>query len=345
MHSAEYDFAHFLVIRTDRLGDMVMSLPLFASLKQAFPRARLSVLASRANADLARLCPQVDKVLVDTVGARDSNWKGTLGLAKRLRAWRPDVVLFGNVKHRLAVAAWLARVPIRVGIARRVYSILYTDRVPELTDQPHEHETNRTLRLLQPLGIAPVKDVPCLMPGDSQERASVGALLQVNGIDDSSRIVVVHPSNGGNAMNASSNWYATLADALGAAGFRVVLAGTAAEQQRCEAVMAAAQSKPVNLGGKLSIPQLLALYARSTVCIATSTGAAHLSAALGVPTIGLYAPLVKQARWLPRGPKVEVLRPEVGMICATCLGPKCAYFNCMNHISERAVVETIMRLL
>ena len=101
---------HFLVTRTDRLGDMVLSLPLFESIKHAFPNARLSVLASAANAEIARLCMHIDDVFVDTVEARDSKYKDTFGLVRRLRTWRPDMVLFANAKHRLAVAAWLARI-------------------------------------------------------------------------------------------------------------------------------------------------------------------------------------------------------------------------------------------
>ena len=94
----------------------------------------------------------------------------------------------------------------------------------------------------------------------------------------------------------------------------------------------------MDLTGRLSVAQLIALYARSATCIASSTGTAHLSAAVGAHTTGLYAPLEKQDRWLPRGEHVVVLRPDVGMICARCMGPGCGYFNCMEHVSVQAVV-------
>jgi ADP-heptose:LPS heptosyltransferase len=330
--------AHFLVTRTDRLGDMVLSLPLFESIKQTCPQARISVLASSANAAVAQLCPHVDKVLIDSVEARDSGWKGTLGLVRTMRAWRPDVVLFGNAKRRLALAAWLARIPVRIGSARRRYSILYTDRIPLLRGQPSGHEIDRTLRLLEPLDIAPATFTPRVPAGTDTNQEAVASLLHEHDISDDAAVAVVHPTNSGNALNASHRWYATLADALAKEGYRVVLTGTSAEQAHSEAVVTAARSTPVDLTGRLSVAQLIALYARSAACIASSTGTTHLSAAVGARTIGLYAPLEKQDRWLPRGEHVVVLRPDVGMICARCLGTKCGYFNCMEHVSVQAVV-------
>lgn len=330
--------AHILVVRTDRLGDMVLTLPLFQAVKQAFPHTHLSVLASQANADIARMCPNVDEVRVDTVEARESRYKDTLGLARRLRAWGPDVVLFGNAKQRLALAAWMARIPIRVGSIRRRYSVLYTHRIPLLPGQPYEHEVDRTLRLLQPLGITPITNVPRVPAVPEKTRSTVLALLHEHGIGDDAAIAVVHPGNSGNALTASAPWYASLADALVADGYDVVLTGTTAEQSQNSAVVDAAQNKLTDFTGKLSVAQLAALYTRSAVCIASSTGTTHLSAALDAPTIALYMPLVKQDQWLPRGQRVVVLQPDVGMTCAACLGPKCGYFNCMDHVSIDTVV-------
>ena len=334
---------HFLVTRTDRLGDMVLSLPLFESIKHAFPNARLSVLASAANAEIARLCMHIDDVFVDTVEARDSKYKDTFGLVRRLRTWRPDMVLFANAKHRLAIAAWLARIPRRIGSIRRRYSIFYTDRVRSLPEPPYEHEADRALRLLQPLGIEPATRVPQLVLKE-QHKALAVTLLNDLGVTTDQRIAALHPSNSGNALNAAPDWYGRVADELQAFGFRVVLTGTKNERTQTKAVMEAARSDLIDLTGRLSVTQLAALYTRCTVNIASSTGTAHLSAAVGTPTIGLYSPLVKQAVWLPRGKRIVVLRPEVGMSCQSCLGEKCRFFNCMDRISPQVVAESVNAL-
>lgn len=329
------DAVHVLVTRTDRLGDLILTAPLFDAVKQHFPRARVSVLASPANAGIAARLRGIDAVEVDDVEARHSGWRGTLTLAHRLRQLGIDIILFGNSKHRLALGAWLARIPVRIGSARRGYSILYTARVH---GRRFEHETDRMLRLLQPLGINATSGVAAQCTVTEQDRAAVAQLLTTRGLGPGQRLAVVHPGNSGNAMNASPAWYVTLADALHEAGYTVVLTGTAADHALTAHIAGAMQHSALDLSGDLTVGELGALLARSQLCIASSTGPTHLAAAVGTPTVGLYSPLADQERWLPRGVTVEVLRPGVGMTCPTCLGPRCAFFNCMDRIAPERVV-------
>lgn len=324
-----------MVTRTDRLGDLILTAPALEAVKQHFPRTRVSLLASPVNAQLAAAIPAIDAVEVDSVEARHSGWRGVLALARRLRQLHVDVILFANAKHRLAIAAWLARIPVRIGSARRGYSILYTTAVKAL---PFEHETDAALRLLQPLGIQTGSALPPRWQVADTDRSAVAEVLAARGVRPTDALAVLHTTNSGNAMTGSPAWYAGLGDALSAAGYVVVLTGTERDRPITTAIANAMRHRAVDLSGALTVGQLAALLARSSVCIGNSTGPTHLAAALGTPTVGLYSPLLKQQRWLPRGPAVRVLRPEVGMSCATCLGPRCVFFNCMDRIAPEQVV-------
>ncbi|MFI5395133.1 MAG: glycosyltransferase family 9 protein [Candidatus Binatia bacterium] len=330
-----------MVARTDRMGDMILTAPLFGAVKQHFPNARLSVLASRANAQIAALLPAIDAIEIDGIEARDSGWYGTVALARRLRRLKIDAILFANAKRRLAASAWLARIPMRVGSGRRWYSVLYTARLP---GRRYEHEIDWTLRLLQPLGVEAASVPPPRCPVAESDRRAVNELLTAEGVRAEAMIALVHPGNSGNALTASESWYARLGDELSAAGYMVVLTGIEGDRQLAARIAAEMRHKPVNLTGRLSVGQLAALCAQCAVCVGSSTGPTHLAAAVGAPTIGLYSPLVKQHRWLPRGPAVQVLRPEVGMSCPTCLGPRCPFFNCMNLIEHERVVAAARAL-
>lgn len=333
------DAIHFMVARTDRMGDVILTGPLFDAIKQHFPRARLSVLASSANAQIARLHPAVDAVEVDTVEARASGWSGTLVLARHLRRLQVDVILFANSKHRLALAAWLARIPVRIGAARRGYSFLYTFRVAAADAG---HETDRVLTLLEPFGIHAPATEPNWRVAEN-DRHSVRTQLTAAGVKAGSRLAAVHPSNSGNALTGSPEWYAALGDALVAAGYVVLLTGTEQDRPLTAAIGSRMRIQPIDLTGRLSVPELAALYACCAVCIGSSTGPTHLAAAVGAATIGLYAPLVTQARWLPRGTAVAILQPEVGMSCARCFGTRCRFFNCMDRIAPERVVRAAAR--
>ncbi len=337
---AQSDRVHVMVTRTDRMGDMILTAPLFEAVKRHFPNARLSALASAANVQMAALLAGIDAIEVDPVEARDSDWAGTLTLARRLRQLRIDVILFANSRHRLAVAAWLARIPIRIGHAGRGYSLLYTERVPR---GPVEHETDTTLRLLEPLGIRVTAAPAPHCTATDEDRQGILALLNAHGLRADARIAVLHASNSGNALHASPRWYAQLCDALTDAGYAVVLTGTAAERELIASIAAVA-GPLLDLSGRLTVGLLTALLQHSALCIGSSTGPTHLAAAVGTATVGLYAPLVKQQRWVPRGPRVTVLRPEVGMICASCLGQRCPHFNCMDLIGPERIIAAAARL-
>lgn len=322
------------------MGDMILTAPLFAALKQHFPRARLSVLASPANAQVAAHCPAVDAVVVDAVEARHSGWRGIIALSRRLRQLNIDVILFANAKHRMALAAWLARIPVRIGSARRGYSLLYSARVAAADTG---HETDRVLRLLEPLGVAPSIAQSHWRVADA-EACAVDGVLAAAQVPAGGRIAAIHPSNSGNALTGSPEWYAQLGDTLVSNGYAVVLTGTGEDRPLVRAILQRMRQPAFDLTGRFSIPELAALYARCAVCIASSTGPAHLAAVVGAPTIGLYAPLVQQERWVPRGPAVRILRPPIEMRCARCRGPRCEFFNCLNLIAPERIVAVAAEL-
>jgi ADP-heptose:LPS heptosyltransferase len=336
--------ARFLVTRTDRLGDMVLSGPLFDAIKHYFPNSCLLVLASQVNADIASMHPAVDEVITDPVEARHSGSSGTLSLARILRRLRPDVIMFANSKHRLAVAAFMARIPIRIGSARRRYSILYNVRIPCSADPGTEHETDATLGLLAALGIACERGVAPRFRVPEAYHRSLDALFARQSVKQKLPIAVVHASNSGNAMTASAQWHARLVDVLSASGYSVMLTGTEKDRGLSLNISAAARCSPLDLSGRLTVGELAALLSRCAVCIGNSTGPTHLSASLGTPTIGLYAPLHKQKKWMPRGAAVAVLTPEVGMSCQTCLLQKCPYYSCMEHIKPESVLKAIEKV-
>lgn len=51
-----------LIFRYDRIGDMILTTPLFKELKKAYPEIEISVLASKANKDVIKYNPYVSKI-------------------------------------------------------------------------------------------------------------------------------------------------------------------------------------------------------------------------------------------------------------------------------------------
>jgi ADP-heptose:LPS heptosyltransferase len=288
-------------------------------------------------------------VEIDPIEAKGSGWRGTWTLARRLARLGCDAVVVVHSKHRLALAVWLARIPIRIGPGQRGYAFLYN--WPVMQDHrtpPIRHETAYCMDLLRPLGIEPDRAARPVWTVGAADAATVDGLLARHGVAAGRSIVTLHPGHGGSSLNWTPERYAALANGLGNARDAVIaVTGSAAEADLVQRVCAAARVSALNLAGQLSVPQLAALLARSILYVGSSTGPSHLAAAVGTPIVALYCPLAECVpdRWRPQSDKCTVLVPPVGQVCPTCLGPRCAFFPCMEMIAPRTVAEAATVLL
>ncbi len=339
---------HLLVVRTDHLGDMLLTLPVVRAVKMVYPACRISVLASAMNAAAAQHHPDVGHVEVDPREAKHSGLRGIGGLARQIRRLGCDVAVVAHPTPRLAAALWLARVPIRIGSGYRAYSILFNRRVYEHRSRPPlRHEAVYNLHLLRPLGIANDEPAPVPWRVDAPETAAVERLLDNCGVSNAA-LFAIHPGNAGSALNWAPDTYAALGKRLLAPSARIVVTGGEGERRLTAAVARAIGTGAVDLGGKLTLPQLAALLRRCALYVGSSTGPTHLAAAVGAPVVALFSPLRSNApeRWRPLGERVRVLQPTVPVVCPKCLGDRCPYYHCMErHLAIDAVERAARELL
>jgi heptosyltransferase-3 len=323
---------HVLIVRTDHLGDMLLTLPAAHAIKAAHPEWRVSVLGSAANAEAARHHPDVDHVEVDPLEAKGSGLRNVRALARQLRGLGCDAAVVMHPTPRLAVAVALAGVRIRIGTAYRAYSFLFNRRVYQhRRHPPWKHESAYNVELLQPLAIDAPAPTRLRWEVTPEEAEAVGTLLRDRGLGEP--FVVLHPGNAGSAMNWSPLQYIDLGKRLVAHGTCVAITGGPSEAALTAQVTAAIGTGACDLRGQLTLAQLAALMRRCTLYVGSATGPTHLAAAVGVPVLALYSPLRSSvpARWGPLGRRVRIMQPAVDLVCAKCLGPQCPYYHCMEH--------------
>jgi ADP-heptose:LPS heptosyltransferase len=147
-----------LLVQLDHLGDAVLSTPLIAELRAAYPQATIDVVASPSNHEVFEADPHVNRVQVaertwferrpERWGLVTAVWK----LGRSLREHRYDlgIDVRGDVLSVLVLA--LARVPRRVGWSMGGGAFLLTDVAAWI---PGRHEVRSRLALLRSLGITP----------------------------------------------------------------------------------------------------------------------------------------------------------------------------------------------
>ena len=321
----------FLIVRTDRLGDVVLTLPMACAIKTALPQALVKFLVRSYTAPIVECAPDIDEILV---AEEDSSF---LDLLRRFRTSRADIAFFPSPRFRLALVAFLSRIPIRVGTGYRWYSFLFNRRIYEHRRTVEHHEAEYNLRMLAKLGVTPEPDELPRIQLPSEERMKVGEWLRLNLGAPDSKFVVLHVSMGGSSHPwPRQNFVEIGRKIVRRYGVTIILTGLRQELAVLEEVALGIGNGSAKIFAGHRLAELAALLDRAELVIAASTGPGHLAAALGTRTIGLF-PLPKalsKERWGFRGPAVTNLSATPLAEC-----PNCSNCTCM----ERLDVETVWK--
>lgn len=335
------DKKRILVVRTDRLGDVVLSSPVLTALKSTWPECHTTMLLRSYTAELLQGHPDLDQIILETEppqSARD--------LAQRLRAERFDMVLLLHPTFRLALACWLARIPVRVGTAFRGYSFLFNRRVKQHRKNSGRHELDLNLEMAEAVG-ARLQNVTFRLSVSEKERGHVRQKLQALGLAPSQPFVVLHPGSGGSAMDWPPHRFGQLAHQLvSRLHVPVLLTGNASERELIDRVAAACEQPLIRLDGQLSIKELAGLLQQAALVVANSTGPLHIARAFETPVIGLFCPIqaCSPQRWGPYAKPESVLLPDVAP-CGTCSKRRCAHYHCMDLIPVDQVMALAQKQL
>lgn len=347
-----------LAVRLDNLGDLLMTTPALAAIRESAPGMQLTLLASPSGAALAPVLPCVDAVL-----RFDAPWikSGEAALAgeplgeaerrliERLRAQAFDAAVIFTVCTQSALPAALlcrlAGIPLRLAYARENPYGLLSDWVPECdrVQDGMRHEVERQLALVGTVGWTTADPRLRLVPRGAQ-RARVAALLHAAGLGGGQPYVVVHPG----ASAASRRWPATrfgavartLAQTTGAA---VVFTGGCVEHALIEQARLAMGVPSVTLEDQLDVGELGALIGGACLVLANNTGPAHIAAAMGTPVVVLYAQTNPQHT--PWRVASRVMFHEVP--CRHCLKSVCpqGHHDCLLQVAPEAVAQAALELM
>ena len=339
----ERKFENVLVVRTDRIGDVVLALPMVTVLRESVPGIRTSMLLRSYTSALVEGFAGLDSIITyDESGEQ----KGFFALLAELRARRFDLVVVSHPTFRIAVLMALAGIPVRVGSGYRWYSFLFNKRVFEHRKTAEKHEAEYNISLLQAIGIdaPPVPRVELALNESSNEAAA--AEMKRLGIGPAEKFVVLHPGSGGSARDWSAENFGDLARGLASDGLKVVVTGTRAETELVGQVLSRAGGSAVGSIGQMSLKVLAAFIGRAQLFVSNSTGPLHIAAAVGTPVIAFYPPIreCSPRRWGPLA-EAKVVFTADNLTCPRCHGGPCQGDDCMDQIKVGDVLAAARTLL
>ncbi|MFH0881706.1 MAG: glycosyltransferase family 9 protein [bacterium] len=336
-----------LIVRTDALGDLVMTLPMLTMLKRSCPSAEVDILVSKRAAPVIEGHRNVRNVLVDPGNLRQR--------VKLIGRGEYEWVIVVRPEPGIALAVWLSGIPRRVGTSRRFYSLLFNHRWAVARKHGGRHEAEYNAELLSPLGIATGRVPWVNLKVTDTQRNAAREILNSSGLSPEMAYVVVHPGSRGSAPNLPYETYAGIVRGLRKREIAVVLTGSRTET----APLIARLKDPaggngrgehtkgaplVDLSGKTDLAALLGVLAGARLVIASSTGPLHLASAVGTPVVSAYGhrPSIAAQRWKPwvDPQHVTLLNPGEAACPSSCKG-RCGRNGCLATIQVEAFLKAV----
>jgi ADP-heptose:LPS heptosyltransferase len=288
-----------LVIKLSALGDLVLAMSACRAIREAHPRARITLLTTAPYRALMEDCPYFDAVRVDP-RRRLFTPVGLFETARMLHRDAPQLVYDLQTADR---TGWYFRIMRLTGGAPPWSGIAPGCALPHANpDRDHMHTLERQADQLTMAGLPRPNPVP--PPDLSWARADLTGLLP----DRPFALLIPGASPHRPLKRWPADRFADLARALAARGLTPVILGTRAEAEEA-AVIQAACPEALSLVDRTSIHQVAALAPRATLAVGGDTGPLHLVAAAGAPSLALFAERESDpALCRPRGRRAEYLR-------------------------------------
>ena len=321
-----------IVSRIDSIGDVMLTLPFCAWLKECYPEATLVFLARGYTIPVVACFKPVDEIL-------DWDVIVNLPIAEKIGLIKADCIIHLFPNKDIAALSKKAKIPIRIGSSHRIFHFLTCNyKVNFSRKNSSLHEAQLNFELARPFGL---KTLPSF-----ESTATIGAhfSLPINPTPkslkniDLSKAIVLHPKSQGSAIEWPIEKYHALSEQLIQSGKTVLITGTEKEGEMIRKQFSFSQQL-IDLTGQLTLSELIALLAKVKVVVACSTGPIHIAAVFGTPTIALFSSRkpIHPGRWRPLGEKSKVLVFDEN--CQNCKnGKQC---RCLEEIPVELLLKQI----
>ncbi len=332
-----------LVARCDRLGDLVLSLPVFAWLRERRPQWEMHALVAPSGVALVEHDLAIDALYT---------WNGVddPALEQKLRDEHYDAALV--LQYQVPLAKMLRRcdIPRRIGPLSKLSSWWLLNRgVVQGRSRVRRHERDYNLQLARKLASGPRDSAPDPVLRLSPQQREAGLLLRARLAPGAHTLVFVHPGSGGSALDWPPREFAALAGLLAhERGWKVLVTGSHHDRLCLDQLAPYLDPAVTVVAERFALREFLGLVAAGDAMIAPSTGPLHMAAALGLVAVGLYppAPTMSARRWGPLGPWSRAITPDVQ--CPSrrhCWREQCLLYNCLAAIRPADVAAMVRELV
>jgi heptosyltransferase-2 len=330
-----------LIKAVNWLGDLVMSTPAMRAVRRAYPGAHIAALVKKELAGFFDAADLVDEIIPYTVG------RGLRGLNDRrkvvgeVRARKFDLAVLMPNSFESALWMMAAGVPRRAGYRTDARGAMLTDRAAVPRDAVEGHQVQYWLAMLREvLGVAGDPEDFALAPAE-RHLAPMREWLAARRRRAGAPLIAIAPAAAyGPAKEWPARKFAALIDAIDERGAESVLVGAPAERARADEVARLSSAGALIAAGDTGVGQLIALLSLCNGFVGNDSGAMHLAAALGLPTVGIFGS-TNPMRTGPLGNRARVIWHHLE--CSPCLARTCRFghYNCLGQVEPGEALDSL----
>ncbi len=277
-----------LLVRTDRVGDVVFITPMIRELRKAFPDAFIATLTQPHTKNIIINNPYVDETLTDDL-SKKTFWK----VVRELRSYNFTHGLLMMPTERAAFQMFWAGINTRIGVGHKLYEVITGMKsVSRNNYQPLRHEADYCMDLARKIGVD-TTDITLQIFITEKEKNEALTILNQNGIKKEDFKIYVHSGSLGSAPNWSEDKYLKLIAAIleRFPGNRTKIILTAQEMSKefLSNIQDIKSTRIINLSEKLfDLRDLIKVIGQADIFISPSTGPLHIADSLKIKCIGIH---------------------------------------------------------
>ncbi len=340
------NYKRILIIRTDRIGDVLLSTPVIKALRNKYLQAYISMVVAPYAKDIVEANPYLDEVIIYDKDAKHKSWLRSLKFASRLKKRKFDLAVILHPTNRMHLLTFLSGIPRRLGYNCK-FGFLNNLKKPHTKQEGLKHEAEYNLDLLSGSGVSGnPRDL--FMPVKPESEQWAKNLFASRGIKEADKLLAINPG----ASCPSKIWppdnFAQVAEILAKRhNFKILIVSGPKDTHLADVIARKIGDKALNLSGKTSVSHLASILKRCDLFISNDSGPVHIASSLGVPVISIFGrnqPGLSPRRWGPLGDKGKYLHKSAG--CIQCLAHNCKKeFACLKAIKVEDVLSAAESIL
>lgn len=321
------DYKSIIWLRLDSIGDAILSSSMLPYIKERFNNASITVVCQEHVARLYEECPFVNDIIITPFDARDASPERFRNIPERIKGKNPDMLLNSVFSaHYLSDMSSLTYIPERFSFRGDDYNNIIPNK------GQWELELLKHQRFLSGLGI----QVPSLQP---QVWLSSDDEVKAKSMTNSNKYIVLFAG-----VRTRERFYDRYWEALKGFNHFIIVLGSGKDYDLNQEQLDKSGCKGLNLSGKLSLRQSIAIIKLAKLAVGGETGLAHAACAVGTPNVILLGG-GHYGRFMPYNSLTSIIDNKTNCFQCNWFCKSGLNYKCIKEIKPSKIKEAINKCL